>query len=195
MPVQRLPRYEMLLRALLKLTEPHHPDYNNLEIAVQKVKAINDHVNLKKKEAENRALVYGVQERIHGFNNLVQPSRLFIREGDLQFSNYANPKKTKKRDTFHFFLFNDLLLKTKLNKKNFFDVKDSFELTKYSFRDVTYSPFMGNAERFCFRLVLQTDERTGVSFYASSAEEKAQWAVDLEEAISTRDAADSTRYV
>jgi hypothetical protein len=197
MPVQRLPRYEMLLRALLKLTEVYHADYDNLERAVAAVKAINDHVNLKKKESDNRELVLSASERIQGFPGLIQAHRMFVREGPLEFSASANPKKTKKRELQHFFLFNDLILRTKPSKKKGgqFTFREAFQLTEYYLRDITYSPFMSSSERFCFRLVKQTDETAGVSFFASSAEEKAEWVLHVEEAIKMRDMADSSRIV
>lgn len=195
MPVQRLPRYEMLLRALLKLTDDNHPDYENLETAVNQVKQINDHVNFKKRESENRATVFAIQAKLIGFDNLVQAHRLFIREGELQFSPFANPKKTKKRELFYFYLFNDILLRCKFNKKKeAYEVKESFPLTEYSLRDVTYSPFMNSTERYCFRLVQQRDERSGVTFFAENNEGKSDWYVDFEEAIKKRDAADSTLF-
>ena len=49
-------------------------------------------------------------------------------------------------------------------------------------------------ERFCFRLVLQENEKIGFSFYAHSEEEKREWVVDIEEAIRLRDKADEFRF-
>jgi hypothetical protein len=40
MPVQRVPRYELLLRDLIKQTAVTHPDYNDLNAALEKVKSI-----------------------------------------------------------------------------------------------------------------------------------------------------------
>ena len=39
----------------------------------------------------------------------------------------------------------------------------------------------------------QIDEKVGVSFYASSEEEKKDWVLDIEQVIKIRDAADNTR--
>lgn len=57
MPVQRLPRYEMLLRALLKLTEPTHIDFQNLSDALDAVVHVNQYINQRKKEEELKAQI------------------------------------------------------------------------------------------------------------------------------------------
>jgi hypothetical protein len=57
MPVQRLPRYELLLRALLKLTEPTHVDFQNLTDALEAVVHVNQYINQRKKEEELKAQI------------------------------------------------------------------------------------------------------------------------------------------
>lgn len=57
MPVQRLPRYEMLLRALLKLTESTHVDFQNLTDALDAVVGVNQYINQRKKEEEIKAQI------------------------------------------------------------------------------------------------------------------------------------------
>merc|ERR1712137_1027342 len=46
MPIQRLPRYNMMLEDLLRKTEPTHCDYVNLEAASQKISAVCEHVEV-----------------------------------------------------------------------------------------------------------------------------------------------------
>jgi hypothetical protein len=52
MPVQRLPRYELLLKGLLKLTDDEHVDYANLAAAVDAVVAVNQYINSRKKKED-----------------------------------------------------------------------------------------------------------------------------------------------
>lgn len=52
MPVQRLPRYELLLKGLLKLTDESHVDYANLASAVDAVVSVNQYINSRKKKEE-----------------------------------------------------------------------------------------------------------------------------------------------
>jgi hypothetical protein len=45
MPIQRVPRYELLLRELLKITPPNHSDYDNIVLALEKIKSLAAFVN------------------------------------------------------------------------------------------------------------------------------------------------------
>jgi len=53
-PVQRIPRYEMLLKDLLKHTWPSHPDHQDLVLALSKIQSTAKYNNTKISEAKNR---------------------------------------------------------------------------------------------------------------------------------------------
>jgi len=40
MPIQRIPRYKLLLEVILQNTQPDHPDYANLQKALSEVETI-----------------------------------------------------------------------------------------------------------------------------------------------------------
>ncbi len=40
MPIQRIPRYKLLLEVILQNTQPDHPDYENLQKALSEVETI-----------------------------------------------------------------------------------------------------------------------------------------------------------
>jgi len=52
LPVQRIPRYQLLLADLVKHTSPEHVDYRNLVSAQAKMAAVAAHVNEKQKVFE-----------------------------------------------------------------------------------------------------------------------------------------------
>jgi hypothetical protein len=58
----RIPRYEMLLKDLLKHTDPSHVDYKNLKDASIKVVEVAAYVDEKKGEAENIYKVLELQD-------------------------------------------------------------------------------------------------------------------------------------
>jgi len=66
MPVQRIPRYKMLLEKLLEETPVDHIDYPILEEARTKMTKLAEYVNEKKREAENLEQVLKVQDRLSG---------------------------------------------------------------------------------------------------------------------------------
>jgi hypothetical protein len=49
-PIQRIPRYVLLLKALIKYTSEDHPDYKNLEEALKKMSELATFINTKKSE-------------------------------------------------------------------------------------------------------------------------------------------------
>jgi len=85
MPVQRMPRYQLLLKELLKFTPESHVDYQNLKEAANAVTEVNVYINRKKQEQDNRLKIVALQEMIKSAVPLVlvAPHRLFVRQGPL----------------------------------------------------------------------------------------------------------------
>uniref|UniRef100_A0A6B2KZN1 DH domain-containing protein n=1 Tax=Arcella intermedia TaxID=1963864 RepID=A0A6B2KZN1_9EUKA len=54
MPVQRMPRYSLLLRELNSSTPAGHPDEGNIKEAIQKIEYVNSYLNDKKRETEGQ---------------------------------------------------------------------------------------------------------------------------------------------
>jgi RhoGEF domain/Pleckstrin homology domain len=131
-PVQRLPRYEMLLKELLKWTPEHHADFARLTDAHLKVKEINAEVNQKKREQENTAKLRQL-DRLISFEggqvgdytelHLDEPGRLFVREGSVHVLHATRKtindekwrinKDRSHNKPLHCLLFDDMLLLTK----------------------------------------------------------------------------------
>lgn len=125
-PIQRIPRYVLLLQDLLRNTEKSEKDHDMLVQAVKKVQVVADYVNEKKREAENLHAVYEIANHIVGYNKeqlgeLALPSRHYVRQGLLgvveDISGITDsdierlsPSQFKDR---YIFLFNDFLLNTK----------------------------------------------------------------------------------
>lgn len=120
MPVQRIPRYILLLRELIKNSVATDPDLPLLEDAFTALSEIAALINTNKREAESSEKVYAIQENLIGLSHpLVSPSRRFVKEGVLNyledFRDMAKFDKAKKRRTVY--LFNDLLVTAKGDKK------------------------------------------------------------------------------
>jgi len=54
MPVQRLPRYELLLKSLLGFTNPEHEDYQTLVSANGEIKKVNQYINDRQREDDEK---------------------------------------------------------------------------------------------------------------------------------------------
>eukprot|EP01119_Soliformovum_irregulare_P025924 TRINITY_DN9723_c0_g1_i2.p1 TRINITY_DN9723_c0_g1~~TRINITY_DN9723_c0_g1_i2.p1 ORF type:complete len:836 (+),score=247.31 TRINITY_DN9723_c0_g1_i2:47-2509(+) len=106
MPIQRIPRYKLLLKELQTNTHQLHPDSMLLERALDIVKNMANHINKSIREAENRQKLIDIQASFSdtGGFNITDPRRIFVKDGPLL---KVCRKALKLR---HFFLFSDVLI-------------------------------------------------------------------------------------
>jgi len=96
MPVQRIPRYELLIRDLLKKkTDESHPDHHNLEDAIKEVRELNLFINQAKKTEDNKKKIILLQSAIHSTAPIIlyKEDRILVSEGTLS----AEMRKGKKK--------------------------------------------------------------------------------------------------
>jgi hypothetical protein len=78
-PVQRIPRYLLLLRELLKCTPESHHERKDLEDALKIVERSCQHVNNTKKDQDNSVALLSLQSKISSYSSkLVVPGRKLI---------------------------------------------------------------------------------------------------------------------
>lgn len=121
-PVQRIPRYSLLLNDLLKHTWKMHPDYENISKAFKRMNEVATEVNEKKRGRENQAkiiqlynsLIIGKKYEWNKKLLLDQKNRKYLKEGSI-IEALIKGKPTK----FFAFLLNDLILWTKQKKNSY----------------------------------------------------------------------------
>ncbi|GAM18668.1 hypothetical protein SAMD00019534_018430 [Acytostelium subglobosum LB1] len=110
MPIQRIPRYLLLLKEALKYTSSTHPDHNMLLKAKDMIRQVADQVNESKMMFDNTRKITSIQDSIFDIQINLSDSpnnnRRYIREGFLEIDESFNKNS-------YFFLFNDLLLYVK----------------------------------------------------------------------------------
>jgi hypothetical protein len=138
-PVQRLPRYQLLLRELIKLSDESHVDRKNLAEAMEKITAVNVEINKRKKELDNSSRINSIKGDINGLDTeLLIPNRLFIRSAAISFSS-ARAKGTAYAQIY---LFNDVFIVAKMLKKDSpppYEFQERIEMAKIEFQDVDKS--------------------------------------------------------
>jgi hypothetical protein len=83
-PVQRIPRYKMLLEDVIKNTPDCHPDKANLKLALEQIDAVAWHINEQLREHENSLKMFDIQKSLVGcFPKIVVPGRKLIKQGNL----------------------------------------------------------------------------------------------------------------
>jgi hypothetical protein len=104
MPVQRIPRYNLLLNELTKHTPPDARGAAELSEACEAVAKIADEINARIADHQNRERIRDVQSQFRGCPDLVLPHRRFVRGGILR---KVCRKAVKDRS---FVLFTDAIL-------------------------------------------------------------------------------------
>ena len=106
LPIQRVPRYELCLKEIIKLTPKTNKDLNNLKSCFDRICNVNKSINDRINEFHDREKVKSIETRFAIGQNviLVAPARTYIREGYLK-------KVSRKKDIkYLFILFSDILI-------------------------------------------------------------------------------------
>ncbi|KAL0585804.1 hypothetical protein ABG067_004527 [Albugo candida] len=103
-PIQRVPRYKLLLERIAKHTNAHHADHAYLQEAVNRVTQAAMQMNATVAAQANLEAIYATQQRFKGHISLIQPNRRLIKSG------YLIKVSTRRKESVFLHLFNDLLL-------------------------------------------------------------------------------------
>ena len=112
-PVQRIPRYKLLLEDYIKRLPENSSDLENAKKALELVEQAATHSNDTMKRIEQLKKIMEVQELL-GVQNLSSPRREFVKEGKISKLSATRGgdslKESLKDMDRYLFLFNDLLL-------------------------------------------------------------------------------------
>ena len=177
-PIQRIPRYQLLLEEIYQHTPSTHLDKGSLREAIEKIKGIASDVNEAIRRGENTVKILAIQNAfISGARpSLVAPHRIYVKDGCLQ---KICRKETKPR---WFFLFNDILIYGKALETGTsliatrYVMSQSFKLFGLRIEDVPNTFYVVNA----FQIITPTKSFT-VS--APSKDSKIEWMLSIQECM------------
>ncbi|KAA6402557.1 MAG: putative rho guanine nucleotide exchange factor 17 [Streblomastix strix] len=109
-PVQRVPRYIMLVKETLKHTDKEHPDYEGLEKSLTLLQETANRMNDHLKNRIKMQRMIDLSNGIEGIKDLVRPQRTLLKEGAL-IEIERNAKEQR-----YILLFSDILLICKLKQ-------------------------------------------------------------------------------
>ena len=106
-PVQRIPRYKLLLDDIIKNTPRYHPDKENLLEARAQIDSIAWYINDQIKDYENNKIMIDIQKSLQGgLPKIIKPDRKLVKQGNLMKVNksggHAQPR--------YVILFSDMLM-------------------------------------------------------------------------------------
>lgn len=142
-PVQRMPRYILFLRELLKYTPNSHPDAELLEIASEKMNNVTNTLDASTKKQNKMYEVIYLQQRLGKQGDVLAP---FLSKAILY-----QTQATANRNPANIYLFEDLVLIT-------FPERNLNETLFYhsSIADFKYHPATPNYDSFTFSITKNT---------------------------------------
>ncbi|KAI9358327.1 Dbl homology domain-containing protein [Zopfochytrium polystomum] len=169
-PIQRIPRYKMLLEELMKYTDPEHPDFEKLNKAVNIVSQVASQMNEKVRLHEMFLEMLNIQRSLVGFNEvLLMPGRRLVRSGPVtKICRSSNQVR-------QLILFTDILIYARPISTKFggddsplFYYKQKIYLDRCSVADVPDSESYSNT----FQII---GHQKSFSVFVDSPAEKAKW--------------------
>ncbi|XXQ39087.1 DH domain-containing protein [Plasmodiophora brassicae] len=117
-PVQRIPRYRLLLENLIKYTDSDHPDFSVLSRALDLIAQVATKINEAMRSQQTTAYIVEIQRRLNGCV-LIEPGRHFLHEGQLTCDTIPNA---------YVYLFNDLLVVAQSSLHNLLSLSASLSV-------------------------------------------------------------------
>lgn len=96
-PIQRPPRYSLLLRELIKNTDETHPDWKDLNTASTRIEAITMYLNEKRRDFDARFKMFALAHSLTSSKiraQIVQPHRENLLEANASYSIGINASGT-----------------------------------------------------------------------------------------------------
>lgn len=170
MPVQRLPKYQVLLEELLKNTTETAVEFASISSSLKQISEITLYCNEKKKELENTLRVIELRNELK-IKNLVQPHRKFVREGELQSVNSKGDQVQA-----NLYLFNDLFVCTKPRRG--VKLPKTYKIPLGKQADVVLkSDVKPDEQAFVFSMMFS---KKTLTFHCVSKKQLEDWIFDLE---------------
>eukprot|EP01094_Clydonella_sp_ATCC50884_P017236 TRINITY_DN2962_c0_g1_i1.p1 TRINITY_DN2962_c0_g1~~TRINITY_DN2962_c0_g1_i1.p1 ORF type:complete len:713 (+),score=283.44 TRINITY_DN2962_c0_g1_i1:127-2139(+) len=113
MPVQRIPRYNLLLRDLIAKTDDTHVDFANLSSALELYESVMEYLDADITLDENRKKFMSMS-KMKGAQQLIKAHRVLIKEEVLGLGGDRTDKKSKTK--VQLWLFNDVVVHLKTTK-------------------------------------------------------------------------------
>lgn len=110
MPIQRIPRYRLLLQELVKCTPGDHPDFSKLSGALETIKNIASFINNMNQQSAGTKLITLQKSFGSKIPNLVEPWRVWIKDGPVEVLGITEEGRVAEMIPMHLYLFNDLLV-------------------------------------------------------------------------------------
>ncbi|XP_075431016.1 FYVE, RhoGEF and PH domain-containing protein 3 [Ascaphus truei] len=165
-PVQRIPRYELLLKDYLKKLPEDSPDRKDSEKSLELISTAANHSNAAIRKMEKMHKLLEVYERLGGEEDIVNPANELIKEGHIQKLSAKNGTAQDR----YLYLFNSMLLycvpKLRLMGQKF-SVREKIDIAGIQVQEIV--------KQNTSRTFLIIGKKRSLELQARTEEEKKQW--------------------
>ncbi|NXG78922.1 FGD3 protein, partial [Baryphthengus martii] len=165
-PVQRIPRYELLLKDYLKKLPEESPDRKDAEKSLELISTAANHSNAAIRKMEKMHKLLEVYERLGGEEDIVNPANELIKEGHIQKLSAKNGTAQDR----YLFLFNSMVLycvpKLRLIGQKF-SVREKMDIAGLQVQEISKQNV---AHTFSI-----TGKKRSLELQARTEEEKREW--------------------
>ncbi|KAI9343309.1 Dbl homology domain-containing protein [Zopfochytrium polystomum] len=166
-PVQRICKYPLLLRELLKNTDKMHKDYAHVEKAIELVGAVVTLVNEATDALDKREKILSIQSKIDSVIPLTLEHKKLVKDGMV---NYVTSGKVKEK---YLVLFTDVLLVCKTPVRGRNQLESISYIGDLSFKyDFKNDPLTRGLKHY---FQLSNGTREPLTFSFSGDDEKTRW--------------------
>jgi hypothetical protein len=172
-PVQRLLKYPLLLREMLKATTETAPmDYIAIKTASELMTKVATNINEIKRNGDITKYVTGLQDRLVGWDGPHLSTFGTLKDaGDFKVADSAN-----KRSSRQVLLFEYGILICKVRPGNFVTVKHHFQMSDLFLQTMLNDPIL-------FRLTLANNKKVFFTFHCQSQEDKQYWIAKIKKVM------------
>ncbi|CAN7991478.1 unnamed protein product, partial [Ixodes pacificus] len=190
-PMQRVLKYHLLLKELMKNTAETHEDYHGLEKALKSMLDLAHYINEVKRDNETLQIIADIQASITDVDlpqnmELKDYGRL-LKDGELKIKSHDDNNKIKNR---YIFIFDRMMLmckSTKIMDKLFggeqYIYKSSLALCDYRLENAPVNSRMATRVSIYYWFLVHIEKRTAYTMYAKTEEMKKKWIEAIEKAM------------
>ncbi|KAJ3225233.1 Myosin 10A, isoform D [Clydaea vesicula] len=174
-PIQRICKYPLLLKELLRHTEKTHKDHPNLLIAAEKIEAVVKVANEATRLLGERDRIISLQGKLDAVPPLIIQDKKLYKDGQTQFSKQNNRPREK-----YVILCGEFLVVSKITEKKRYQLENLFYVYDLILKPIDVK---NKLVLSFFNNGTANDKKEVLSFHLNSDEEKLKWSEAFAEAM------------
>ncbi|XP_055898519.1 guanine nucleotide exchange factor VAV3-like isoform X3 [Biomphalaria glabrata] len=208
-PMQRVLKYHLLMRELIKNTDKSSIEREGLERALEAMQDLSLYVNEVKRDHESLILIEDIQNSINDLkmppNTTLKDYGRFQKDGELKVLSHSDTRQRNRLDASghtekrHIFLFDKVMLMCKA-KGDTYSFKDAIVLGEFRIDDSPSIPEKKNEKNvqrpwsFPFIMVKQ-DKANAFTFFAKTADARDKWKEAVNMALDNSNPSAGRNYI